>query len=122
MRLRNHHKRIKKANLITSIIDSPSVTAVAAVITTLETTTGTIVTLAGTTAGIDTVNASKAMNVSGTLTAKNATINAFLTLPTSEPIAAAALTGGNYYGAFYFTGLTLFIAKSGTWISGVLAN
>jgi len=115
MRKRLFDKNISKYNVVINPIDSPSVTA-----TVLSATTGTVVTLAGTTAGIDTVNASKATNVSGTLTAVNATINTLFKLPKTEPIAEAALTGADYYGAFYFSGLCLYVAKSGTWVSGTL--
>ena len=111
MRKRLFDKKVKKLNLVTSIIDSPSVTATA-----LTATAGTVTTLAGTTAGIDTVNASKALNVSGLGTATNLTVNTALKLP-----AAAYKTSGMDYGVFYFTGVTIYISKSGAWVSASLA-
>ncbi len=115
MRKRLFDKNIKKFNVVINPINSPSVTAVA-----LTATTGTIVTLDGTTAGIDTVNASKAMNVSGLATATNLTINTMFKVPISPIHAASGLLPADY-GTFYFSGLHIYVAKSGTWVSGVLA-
>lgn len=114
MRKRLFDKKVKKLNLVTNIIDSASVTATA-----LTATAGTIVTLGGTTAGIDTVNASKALNVSGLGTATNLTVNTVLKLPTSPIHEASGLLPADY-GTFYFSGLCIFVAKSGTWVSGTL--
>jgi len=115
MRKRLFDKKVKKLNLVTNIINSPSVTATA-----LTATAGTVVTLDGTTAGIDTVNASKALNVSGLATAVNLTINTIFKVPTSPIHAASGLEAGDY-GTFYFSGDYIFVAKSGSWCSGVLA-
>ena len=108
-------KNIKKLNLVMNIIDSPSVTATA-----LSATAGTITTLDGTTAGIDTVNASKAVNVSGLATATNLTVNTMFLVPTSPIHAASGLLPADY-GTIYFSGTHIYVAKSGTWVSGVLA-
>ncbi len=111
MRKRLFDKKVKKLNLVTSTIVSPSVTAAV-----LVATAGTIVTLDGTTAGIDTVNASKALNVSGLATATNLTVNTALKLPTAQ-----YKSSGMEYGVFYFTGLSIFFSKSGEWVSASMA-
>jgi len=116
MRKRIFDKKVKKLNLVTNIIDSASVTAAA-----LTATAGTVTTLQGTTAGIDTVNASKAVNVSGLATVTNLTINTAFKVPLSGVVAEARLSGGDYYGTFWFSGLHIYVAKSGTYVSGVLA-
>ncbi len=111
MRKRLFDKKVKKLNLVTSTIVSPSVTAAV-----LAATAGTIVTLDGTTAGIDTVNVSKAMNVTGLATITNLTVNTALKLP-----AAEYKSSGMEYGVFYFTGLSIFFSKSGEWVSASMA-
>ncbi len=111
MRKRLFDKNIKKFNVVINPIDSPNVTA-----TTLTATAGTITTLGGTTAGIDIVNASKALNVSGLATATNLTVNTVLKLP-----GAAYKTSGMDYGVIYFTGLSILVSKSGAWVGTSLA-
>lgn len=111
MRKRLFDKNIKKYNVVINPIDSPSVTATA-----LTATAGTVTTLAGTTAGIDTVNASKALNISGLATATNLTINTQL-----KPPRAAYKSSGMAYGVFYYTGAYIYVSRSGVWESGALA-
>ena len=111
MRKRQFNRAVTRFNVITNPIVSPSVIATA-----LSATAGTITTLDGTTAGIDTVNVSQALNVSGLGTATNITINTVF-----KPPRAEYKSSGMDYGVFYFTGTYIFVSKSGAWVSGVLA-
>ena len=112
MKKRRFDNDVDHSNVVRTKIDTAELTA-----DVLMATTGTITTLDGTTAGIDVVNASKAINISSTLTIPTLTIDTKLSIPTSP-----YKTSGMEYGVFYFTGHRLYSSISGAWISASLSN
>ena len=108
MRLRKHLRRIEKNRIK---VGKLSVTG-EATLATATITTGTITTLAGTTAGIDIINASKNLNVSGILL-----VDSVLQVPVN---ATTPATGNE--GSFYVSGdaTYFFFYINGTYKSGAL--
>ena len=103
MRLRNFHKRIKKANEIAVNMTQSTATITTATITTANITTGNINVVIATSVG--------ATNLDGSII----TAEDKLIVPTTP------YTGANVAnGAFYATGLYMYLGRGGAWVSGLM--
>jgi len=131
--MRLHSKRITRHNQIggagndvikTALIND--LTVATAAITTAAITTGTVTTLLGTTAGIDTVNVSKAISVTSALTvAGRGRFTTRLESPLTPycDISSVAVAKGSIVvsGAYIFAGVSGAAAGQVCWKSAALA-